>query len=201
MIYSYNNASEFSIGRCPESKSLTFNKSISYITAPCIDVNERKSFTFSMWIYLKFTTKDKFPTFYSDIRGSGRRNGFILAVPEDQAIRVIVIIGGESKEILKSNEKLQLNTWTHFAITFNEDTDDLSLYVEGKKQEGASVWQGIDYFKRLGEPICTIGNKLEFRPDTKYQLYGSVMDLYILSTAPDDIVDLLRGTFMFICMN
>ena len=201
MIFSYNNASEFSNGRCPESKSLTFNKSISYITAPCIDVNERKSFTFSMWIYLKFTTKDKFPTFYSDIRGSGRRNGFILAVPEDKAIRVIVIIGGDSKEILKSNEKLQLNTWTHFAITFNEDTDDLSLYVEGKKQEGASVWQGIDYFKRLGEPICTIGNKPEFRADTNHQLYGSVMDLYILSTAPDDIVDLLRGTFMFICMN
>ena len=136
------------------------------------------------------------------MRGSGIRNGFILSVPEDQAVRVIVIRGGTPIEILKSNEKLQLNTWTHFAITFNEDTDDLSLYIEGKKQEVASVWQGIDYFfKRWDEPICTIGNKPEFQADTKHQLYGSVMDLYILSTAADDIVDLLRGMFMFIFMN
>ena len=63
------------------------------------------------------------------------------------------------------------------------------MYIEGKKQEVASVWQGIDYFKRLGEPICTIGNKPEFQADTKHQLYGSVMDLYILSIAADDIVD------------
>ena len=154
-------------------------------------------------MHLKFTTKDKFPTFYSItyIRGSDRRYGFILSVPEDQAVRVIVILGGDSRKILKSNEKLQLNTWTHFAITFNEDTDDLSLYIEGKKQEVASVWQGIDYFKHWGKPICTIGNKPEFQADTKHQLYGSVMDLYILSIAADDIVDLLRGMFMFICMN
>ena len=152
-------------------------------------------------MYLKFTTKDKFPTFYADVRGSGKRHGFFLSVPEDQAIRVTVILGSNTTELLKSNEKLQLNTWTHFAITFNEDTDDLSLFIEGKKQEYASIWQGTDYFKDLGEPICTIGNKPDFRADRKHQLYGSVMDLHILSTAPDDIVDLLRGMFMFICMN
>lgn len=152
-------------------------------------------------MYLKFTAKDKFPTFYADIRGSGRRHGFLLSVREDRAIRVTVILGDESSELLKStDERIQLNTWTHFAITFNEDTDDLSLYIEGKKQEYASVWQGIDYFKHLGEPICTIGNKPEYRADTKHQLYGSVMDLHILSSAPDDIVDLLRGTFMHVCM-
>ena len=152
-------------------------------------------------MYLKFTRKDQFPTFYADVRGSGKRHGFFLSVPEDQAIRVTVILGSDSPELVKSNEKIQLNTWTHFAITFNEDTDDLSLYIEGKKQEYASIWQGIDFFKHLGEPICTIGNKPDFRADTKHQLYGSVMDLHILSTEPDDdIVDLLRGTFMFIWM-
>ena len=151
-------------------------------------------------MYIKFTTKDELPTFYSHMRGSGIRNGFVLSVPEDQAIRLTVMVGGAPpRELLKSNEKIRLNTWTHFAITFNEDTDDLSLYIEGKKQEYASVWQGIDYFNHLGEPICTIGNKPKFRADMKHQLYGSVMDLYILSTAPDDIVDLLRGTFMLIC--
>lgn len=195
LIFSYNNASEFSIGRCPKSKSLTFNKSISYVTAPCLDVNTRKSFTYSVWMYLKFTTKYKSPTFYADIRGSGRRNGFFLSVPEDQAIRLTVILGGDSRELLKSIAKIKLNTWTHFAITFDEDTNDLSLYIDGKKQEYASLWQGIDYFKHLGEPTCTIGNMPESQADTKYQLYGSVMDLYILSTASDDIVDLLRGTF------
>jgi len=189
----YNNASEFSTGRCPESKSLTFNKSISYVTAPCIDINKRKSFTFSIWMYLKFTTKDKFPTFYADIRGSGRRHGFFLSVPEDQAILLTVILGGDSSELLKSSEKIQLNTWTHFAITFNEVTDDLSLYIDGKKQEYASIWQGIDFFKKYGEPICTFGNKPGYRADTKHQLYGSVMDFHLLNSASDDIVDLLRG--------
>ena len=201
LIFSYNNDSEFTIGRCPESKSLTFNKSISYVTAPCIDLNRGKSFTYSTWMYIKLTTKDKLPTFYSDMRGTGRRNGFFLSVPEDQAIHLTVIRGGQLIELLKSNEKIRLNTWTHFAITFNEDTDDLSLYIGGKKQEYASLWQGIDYFNDFGKPICTIGNKPEFRADTKHQLYGSVMDLYILSTAPDDIVNLLRGTFIFICIN
>ena len=154
-----------------------------------------------MWIYLKFITKGKFPTFYADLRGSSRRHGFFLSVPEDQAFRLTVIQGNLLYEPLKSNEKIQLNTWTHFAITFNEDTDDLSLFIEWRKQEYASIWQGIDYFKDLGEPICTIGNKPDFRADSKHQLFGSVMDLHILSTATDDIVDLLRGMFMFICMN
>lgn len=150
-------------------------------------------------MYLKFTTKDKFPTFYADIRGSGRRHGFFLSVPEDQATRLTVILGGDSSELLKSNEKIQLNTWTHFAITFNEVTDDLSLYIDGKKQEYASIWQGIDFFKKFGEPICTFGNQPGYRADTKHQLYGSVMDFHLLNSASDDIVDLLRGTFMFRC--
>ena len=201
LIFSYNNTSEFSIGRCPESKSLTFNKSISYVKAPCIDLNKRRSFTFSIWIYLKFTTKGKFPTFYADLRGSSRRHGFFLSVPEDQAFHLTVIKGNLLYEPVKSNEKIQLNTWTHFAVTFNKDADDLSLYIEGKKQEYASIMQAIDFFKHLGEPICTIGNRPDFRADTKHQLYGSVMDLHILSIATDDIVDLLRGVFMFICMN
>ena len=158
LIFSYNNTSEFSIGRCPESKSLTFNKSISYVKAPCIDLNKRRSFTFSIWIYLKFTTKGKFPTFYADLRGSSRRHGFFLSVPEDQAFHLTVIKGNLLYEPVKSNEKIQLNTWTHFAVTFNKDADDLSLYIEGKKQEYASIMQGIDFFKHLGEPICTIGN-------------------------------------------
>lgn len=83
MIFSYNNVLEFSIGRCFESKLFIFNKLIFYIIVFCIDVNECKSFIFFMWIYLKFIIKDKFLMFYFDIRGLGRRNGFIFVVLED----------------------------------------------------------------------------------------------------------------------
>ncbi|XP_078373558.1 uncharacterized protein LOC144657125 [Oculina patagonica] len=184
----YNNASKFSIGRCSESKSLSFNKSISYVTAPCLNLTTGESFTYSLWMYIKNTTKDKSPTFYADMRGS--REGFYLSVVE-RAIRLTVVLGGDHRELLKSDVEIKFNTWTHFAITFNKETDGLSLYIDGKKQEHASLWQGIDYFKK--EPTCTIGNMPEFRADTKYQLYGSVMDLYVLSTASDDTVHLLRG--------
>ena len=143
-------------------------------------------------MYLKNTINDKSPTFYADMRGT--KHGFFLSVV-DRAIRLTVILSSDYRELLKSDEKIKFNTWTHFAITFDKETEALSLYIDGKKQEVASLWQGIDYFKNEGAPTCSIGNMPELRAEMKYQLYGSVMDLYILNTASDDAVDLLRGTF------
>lgn len=143
-------------------------------------------------MYVKFTTKAKSPTFYADMWGT--RHGFFLSVV-DRAIRLTVKLGGDYKELLKSDEEIKFNTWTHFAITFDKETEGLSLYIDGKKQEHASLWQGIDYFKHLGTPTCTIGNMPNFLANRTHQFYGSVMDLYILNTASDETVDLLRGTF------
>lgn len=143
-------------------------------------------------MYLKNTTKDKSPTFYANMRGT--TDGFFLSVV-DRAIRLTVILGSAYSELLKTDEKIKFNTWTHFAITFDKETDALSFHIDGKKQEDASLRQRIHYLKDDGVPTCSIGNMPELRDKIKYQLYGSVMDLYILNNASDDIIDLLRGTF------
>lgn len=110
-----------------------------------------------------------------------------------------VVLGRRKKdliELLKSTEEIKLNTWTHIAITFSKETADLILYIDGKKQEYASLWQGIDYFINSGVPRCTMGNMPEPLANATYQLYGSMMDFYILNSAlSDDGVDLLRGMF------
>lgn len=139
-------------------------------------------------MYLKFTTKAKSPTFYAAMWGT--RNGFFLSVV-DRAIRLTVKLRDDYSELLKSEEEIKFNTWTHFAITFDKETEGLSLYIDGKKQEHASLWQGINYFK--GTPTCTIGNMPKVLADRTHQWYGSVMDLYILNTSSDETVDLLRG--------
>lgn len=148
-----------------------------------------------MWINLKFTTKDKSPTFYADMRGT--RHGFFWSVV-DRAIRLTAKLGTDDyTELMKSAEKIKVNTWTHVATTFDKETEGLSLYVDGKKQTHASLWQGIDYFKKMGAPTCTIGNMPKFLATTKYQFYGSVMDFYILNIESNErvLVDLLGGTF------
>lgn len=150
-----------------------------------------------MWINLKFTAKDKSPTFYADMRGS--RNGFFWSVV-DRAIRLTAKLGtNDYPEVMNSHEKIKFNTWTHVATTFDKKTDGLSLYIDGKKQGHASLWQGIDYFNKKGAPAptCAIGNMPKFLATPKYQFYGSVMDLYILNIASDErvLVDLLGGTF------
>lgn len=188
LFFRYNNASEFIIGRCSESKSLSFNKSNSSVATPCLDLSG-ESFTYSIW--LKFAPKGFNPTFYADMRGP--KHGFYLFV-KDQVIRVTVILDTDYQELLKSNVKIAHNTWTHFAVTYIKEKGDLILYINGKKQKYASLWQGINYFINSGTPRCTIGNMPTPRVSTKYQLYGSVMDLYILNTSvSDDNVDSLRG--------
>lgn len=196
LIFSYNNASEVSIGRCSESKSLTFNTSISYVKTPCLDVIGT-SFTVSMWLYLQLTTKGQFPTIYAELsQRKGESKGFYLSA-KDQHFRVTVLHGGDEViELLRSIDEIRLKTWTHFALTFLEEERELTLYMDGKKQDYASIWQGIDFFSKFGVPNCTIGNMPHFRLSNKYQLLGSVMDFYLLKSAiSDDYIDSLRGEF------
>ena len=196
MIFSSNNASEFSIGRCPESKSLTFNTSTSYVKTPCLDVTGG-SFTVSLWLYLQFPTKGQSPTIYAEMRQTeGGSEGFFLSV-KDRHFHSTVIHGGDVfVELLKSSHEIKLNTWTHFVVTFHDEKSELTLYVDGKKQDHASIWQGINFFSNLGMPNCTIGNMPDFRLSNKYQLFGSIMDFYLLHSAvSDEYIDSLRGKF------
>lgn len=123
-------------------------------------------------------------------------SGFFLSA-KDRHIHLTVIDGeGVFFELLKSNEEIKLNTWTHFVVTFLDEKRELTLYIDGKKQDHASIWRGIDFFSKFGIPNCTIGNMPDFRLSKNYQLYGSVMDFYLLSVAvSDDHVDSLRGKF------
>jgi len=196
---SSNNASEVSIGRCSEGKSLTFNTSISYVRTPCLDATGA-SFTVSMWLYLQFTTKGQFPTIYAEMRQKeGESKGFYLSA-KDRHFHLTVIHGvGEFIEILQSNDEIKLKTWTHFVVTFLAEKRELTMYIDGKKQDHASLWQGIDFFSKFGIPNCTIGNMPDFRLSNNYQLFGSVMDFYLLNYAvSDDYTDSLRGKFHII---
>lgn len=185
-------ASDFTNGRCPESKSLSFHTvsnttNATSVEAPCLPLNG-ESFTFSVW--LKFAPNGQInQTFYADIRNS--RNGFYLYVHK-QVIRLTVILFTDRSELFKSNEKIAYNTWTHLAVTFRKEVGYLIFYINGKKQKDASLWQGFGYL--TGTSKCTIGNLPDGRKNKTYQLYGSVMDLYFVnSSVTDDNVDALRG--------
>ncbi|KAL9970180.1 hypothetical protein ACROYT_G022513 [Oculina patagonica] len=146
-------------------------------------------------MYITFTIKDESPTLYADMRVKKDAYGFYYTIV-DRAISLRLILGSPNyTEVMKTDVEIKFNTWTHFAATFNKEKKALSLYIDGKKQYFASLWQGIDYFFKYvkGKPTCTIGNMPEFLADRKYQFYGSVMDQYLLSTVSEYTVDLLRG--------
>ena len=187
-------ASDFTNGRCPESKSLSFHTvtnttNATSVEAPCLPLNG-ESFTFSVW--LKFAPNGQInQTFYADLRNS--RNGFYLYVHK-QVIRLTVILFTDRSELFKSNEKIAYNTWTHLAVTFRKEVGYLIFYINGKKQKDASLWQGFGYL--TGTSKCTIGNLPDGWKNETYQLYGSVMDLYFVnSSVTDDNVDALRGMY------
>ena len=150
-----------------------------------------------MWLYLHFAKKGQLPTIYAEMtQTKGESKGFYLSA-NDQHFHVRVVHSeGLVIELLKSNDKIKLKTWTHLVITFLDEKRELTLYVDGKKQDYASIWQGIDFFTSLGTPNCTFGNIPDFRLDNRYQLFGSVMDFYLLNSAvSDDYIDSLRGKF------
>ena len=171
--------------------------STSYVKTPCLDVTGT-SFTVSTWLYLQLTTKDQFPTIYAEMSQiKGESKGFYLSAT-NRHFHLTVIHGGvQVIELLKSNDEIKLKTWTHFAVTFLEEKRELTLYMDGKKQDYASIWQGIDFFSKFGALAnCTIGNMPNFRLNNEYQLFGSVMDFFLLKSAiSDDYIDSLRGKF------
>lgn len=181
--------SEFTNDRCSESRSLSFHRgtNATSVNAPCLALDD-ESFTVSLWF--KFAPDGLTnQTFYADKRN--KKNGFYLYV-QDQVIRLTVILYTDRSDLLKSNGKIAYNTWTHLAITFREEDRNLILYINGKQQKDASLWQRINYFS--GAPTCTIGNLPDGWLNRTFQLYGSVMDLYFLnSSVTDDNVDALRG--------
>ena len=127
----------------------------------------------------------------------GQSKGFFLSA-KDRHFHLTVIHGGSQFiELLKSDDEIKLKTWTHFVVTFLDEKRELTLYIDGKKQDYASIWQGIDFFSKFaGIPNCMIGNMPDFRLGNGYQLLGSVMDFYVLNCAlSDDYIDSLRGKF------
>ena len=148
-----------------------------------------------MWLYLQLTTKSQVSTIYAEmIQTKGVSKGFFLSA-KDRHLH-LTVIHGEVLELLKSIDEIKLKTWTHFALTFLEEKRELTLYMDGKKQDYASIWQGIDFFSKFGVPNCTVGNMPDFRLSNEYQLLGSVMDFYLLKSAiSDDYIDSFRGKF------
>lgn len=126
----------------------------------------------------------------------GKSKGFYLSA-KDRHFHLTVLHGeGDVIVLLKSNDEMKMKTWTHFALTFLEEKRELTLYMDGKKQDHASIWQGIDFFSKFGIPDCTVGNMPDFLLSNEYQLLGSVMDVYLLKFAiSDDYIDSLRGKF------
>jgi len=126
----------------------------------------------------------------------GEPKGFYLSA-KDQHFHLMLVHDMGAAELLKSNDKIKLKMWTNVVITFLDEKRELTLYIDGKKQDYASIWQGIDFFSSFaGIPSCTFGNIPDFRLGNKYQLFGSVMDFYLLNCAvSDDYIDSLRGKF------
>ena len=171
--------------------------STSYVKTPCLDVTGT-SFTVSAWLYLQLTTKDQFPTIYAEMSQiKGKSKGFYLSATNRHFHLTVIHGRDQAIELLRSNDEIKLKTWTHFVVTFLEEKRELTLYMDGKKQDYASIWQGIDFYSKFGVPAnCTIGNMPDFRFSNEYQLLGSVMDFFLLKSAiSDDYIDSLRGKF------
>lgn len=60
------------------------------------------------------------------------RNGFYLGVNAYGKIGFMANIGREWRSIL-TDDKLELNRWTHLAVTVNSDTGKVALYIDGEK--------------------------------------------------------------------
>ena len=85
---------------------------------------------------------------------------------------------------------VNLDTWTHVAVTWDHVTGAVFIYVDGKVVGNRSYTPGATFFQPTGN-LYQIGD--DGHTDD-HQFYGSVMDLYVFVSALSlDQLNKLRG--------
>ncbi|XP_078365914.1 uncharacterized protein LOC144650130 [Oculina patagonica] len=180
-----NSLPSFTKGRCPNSKAIIFNQTNSFATTPIIILNDR-SFTIVFWIRQTKWVRDQIGAIYGDWYDPWQ---FLLSTKNHRITLHRHQSGNEEWWSLESNN-VNLDTWTHVAVTWDHVTGSVFIYADGKEIGYRSYTSGGTFFQPTWRRY-QIGN--DGHTDN-HQFHGSVMNLYVFGTALSlDQINRLRG--------
>ncbi|XP_078368380.1 uncharacterized protein LOC144652235 [Oculina patagonica] len=182
----FNSLPSFTEGRCPNSKAVIFNQTNSFATTPIIILND-KSFTITFWIKQTKWVRDKIGAIYSDWYDPWQ---FLLSTKNHRITLHRHQSGNEEEWWSLESNNVNLDTWTHVAVTWDHVTGKVLIYADGKEIGRRSNTPGGTFFQPTWRRY-QIGN--DGHTDN-HQFHGSVMDLYVFGTALSlDQINRLRG--------
>jgi gliding motility-associated-like protein len=161
------------------------------------------SLTVSAWVYtdgIKDVNSGTIVSKYSAYANSERVFIFDLGFPSENALRFCIYgaDGNGDYEWEKANTSIPVSQWTHVAVTWNGNSHDINLYVNGNRISS--------YYGNLGElptrvynktsPLMIGGSQFGFTT-VDYMFNGSIDDVLIYNRALSDTE--IRKLYYFDC--
>ena len=183
----YNAKVNFIEGRCPGSKAMDFDISMTRVTVPNVNIGDC-DYTIAFWIRLS----DRFAG--ADIFGSSRSgklltlstNGMSASSCHEESTATVTYF-----TCVYGSLGVVVNNWTHIAVTCEQD-NRIKLFCNG---EIVNITQRLNIsYQQVYLYLGTLPPKEMFNIYCCY--YNTViMDLHILGFAlpPDEIYDLYKG--------
>ncbi len=133
IVFNMSTSSTPSLGKV--GQSFLFTSGSDYIEIPDNNSFDAATFTISAWIKSNVNTEQSI----IDKRGTdlGDGDGFQLRL-DNASILKFIITNDAGDESSLSSSNLIPNTWNHVAVTFNESTDTMSMYINGVAQTPGS---------------------------------------------------------------